>query len=210
MRHEKKYKIEELHLNIVLQAIRLHPAGFKKIFPDRCVNNIYFDTPSLTTYHHNVAGISTRNKFRVRWYSDDIFDIRKAQFEIKAKENQLGSKTVIPVADFSLNDLTTITHTVNQISGVYAPLRPVLINSYRRSYFGTSNQHFRVTVDRQLNYASMLTTSKFVRYNIEDAAVVLEIKYDESLDNAIDPIMQYFPFRQTKSSKYVTGVQLST
>ena len=41
MRYERKYKIENLSLSLVEQSIRLHPAGFRKIFPDRQVNNIF-------------------------------------------------------------------------------------------------------------------------------------------------------------------------
>ena len=59
MRYERKYKIENLSLPLVEQSVRLHPASFKKIFPDRQINNIYFDTADFRTYKDNVCLLYT-------------------------------------------------------------------------------------------------------------------------------------------------------
>ena len=45
---------------------------------------------------------------------------------------------------------------------------------------------------------------------IQDQGLVIELKYEEQFDNQTDRITQYFPFRLTKSSKYVTGVDLTS
>jgi len=87
-------------------------------------------------------------------------------------------------------------------------VRPVLLNSYQRSYFGTFDGKFRITIDWNLNYLSLLNGNSFRKYQHKENGVVVELKYDESLDNATDRIMQYLPFRQTKSSKYVNGISL--
>lgn len=193
---------------MVLQSIRLHPASFSKIYPDRQINNIYFDTPHLTTYRENVIGASERKKFRVRWYGFDPHLIEQPNLEIKMRHNQLGSKKVMPVEAFSLTMLDPITKTVQQKCHTHG-LRPVLMNSYNRSYFGTTDKKYRITVDTNLRYFSLLAANNFTQYNIKDAGIVLEIKYDEHIDDSTDRIINYLPYRQTKSSKYVTGVQLS-
>ena len=72
MRYERKYKVSDLHHHVILQTIRMHPAGLRKIYPDRQINNIYFDSTGLQCYHDNVDGIGERKKFRVRWYGDDV------------------------------------------------------------------------------------------------------------------------------------------
>ena len=211
MRYERKYRIENLHLNVILQSVRLHPAGFRRIYPDRQINNIYFDTPDLLTYKENVMGIAKRNKYRVRWYGYDTHRVRKPQFEIKHRHNQVGAKTICKVEAFSLDNLSEITQKVNSLSNDfrYAHLSPTLLNSYVRTYFGSYNRKFRVTVDSHLRYHSWLTGSKFVGYRIEEKSVfILEIKYDRAADVDIDYVMQYFPFRQTKNSKYVNGLDL--
>ena len=85
-------------------------------------------------------------------------------------------------------------------------LTPTLFNTYQRSYFGTSNGKFRITIDRDLAYHSMLTGDYFTRFSRKDDSVVLELKYEEGEDDAAQFVMQYLGFRQTKSSKYVTGM----
>jgi len=210
MRYELKYKFDHFSLDAVLQAVRLHPAGFRKAFPDRQINNIYFDTPSLTTLEDNVSGIANRKKFRVRWYGEDPMQIQSPRFEIKIKQNMLGAKEVQSVDAFSLEDLSVITKTVNQNSGMNHGLRPVLLNSYLRSYFSTSDDLFRITIDRDMRYHSLLMGHKFQQYMIRDKELIMELKYDEALDGRTDRITQHLPFRQTKSSKYVTGVYLTT
>ena len=208
MRYERKYKIENLSLSLVEQSIRLHPAGFRKIFPDRQVNNIYFDTSDWTTFKENVMGIAERKKFRVRWYGENLQAIKKPVFEIKIKSNQLGDKISYPIFPFQLSNLDILTKEVQKLSDAKVPLIPTLLNSYNRSYFGTPNGKFRITIDRKLRYFSLLNNSKFNAYRIQDEEIVLELKYDETLDLATDRITQHLPFRMTKSSKYVSGIEL--
>ncbi|MEO1514732.1 MAG: polyphosphate polymerase domain-containing protein [Bacteroidota bacterium] len=210
MRHERKYKVDDINLAVVKQVLRLHPASFRPLYPDRQINNIYFDSPDLTTYRENVNGISERKKFRLRWYGDDIRQIENPRFEIKKKSNQLGSKEILPVAAFSLDALENVTAEVNRLSRNTAALRPRLINAYRRSYFGTSDGRFRITIDEQVHYFSLLTARRFTRFNISDPAIIVELKYDAEEDgDSVQKVMQHLPFRQTKSSKYVNGVNMT-
>lgn len=210
MRHEKKYKSENLHPEIVRQVIRNHPASFRKIFPDRQINNVYFDTPNYMAYTENVDGVSERRKFRVRWYGDDVRIIRDPKLEIKIKSNQLGRKETFAVGDFTLDDFKQLNQEVSNHSQLRLQFIPTLINSYRRSYFGTSNGKFRITVDWDLRYFSLIRANRFTSYAIKEEATVLELKYDQAWDEKADPIMQYIPFRQTKSSKYVSGLNLTS
>jgi len=209
MRYERKYKVSDLNHHVILQSIRMHPVGLRKIFPDRQINNIYFDSNGLQCYHNNVHGISERKKFRVRWYGEDIFDIKNPNLEIKYRDSEVGSKGIFPVSDFELSNLKGITQEVNQVLDKRFALTPILLNSYNRSYYGTPDKKFRITVDRNLRYFSFLTANRFIRYMTTEEAVVMEIKYELEDDVHTDRITQHFPLRQTKSSKYVTGVQLT-
>lgn len=189
------------------QVIRNHPASFRKIFPDRQINNIYFDTPNISTYHENVMGIASRKKFRVRWYGQEHF-IQQPKLEIKIKDNQLGYKETYPTDAFSWQNLRSVVEQVNQLSSTEAVLSPTLANAYQRAYFGTPDGKFRITVDWELRYFSMLGSRQFTRYNLVDSGVVVELKYEEDQDAKVDRIQQFLPFRQTKSSKYVSGMNL--
>ena len=220
MRYERKYKAEHLDFALVQQMIRLHPVGFRKIFPDRQVNNIYLDTEDLTTYKENVMGIAERKKFRIRWYGDVNQNIQNPIFEIKIKNNLLGSKISKPFPIFDLSELcfnslgdlkspSELKLKVQQLAKAEQDLRPVLLNSYLRSYYGSPDGKFRITIDRHLRYFSILHSFSFKKYLLQDPGLVIELKYDEQLDNQTDRITQHLPFRLTKSSKYVTGVDLT-
>lgn len=208
MRYERKYKIESINPEVVRQIVINHPSSFRKIFPDRKVNNVYFDNFALSAYFDNVEGVPERRKLRVRWYGEDIFKIENPKLEIKIKSNQLGYKESYPVDAFELNDLGNLSKEIALKSKSYQIFQPTLINSYLRSYFGTTDGKYRITIDRKLQYFSLINARKFTRFQIEDEAVVLELKYDEHLDDAAAFILQYIPFRYSKSSKYVTGLNL--
>lgn len=187
----------------------MHPAGLRQIYPDRQINNIYFDSIGLQCYHDNVDGIAERKKFRVRWYGDDVRVIENPNLEIKYRVNEVGSKKIFPVADFQLFDLNNLNKEIHQVLENKYQLVPVLLNSYNRSYYGTPDGKFRITVDRNLRYFSFLSSNRFVRYTTEEHAVVMEIKYEMEDDVYTERVTQHFPLRQSKSSKYVTGVQLT-
>ena len=210
MRYERKYKVENISLDVVLQALRLHPSSFRTIYPDRRVNNIYFDTPDLNTYQDNVDGVADRKKYRVRWYSNDPTKINNPKFEIKIKSNQLGDKKTFDVQPFQINQTSDLQKEVIGLVNNCLALSPTLFNTYQRSYLGTSNGKFRITIDRDLGYHSMLNAQHFSRFSYKDNSIVIELKYDEVCDEEAQFVMQYLGFRQTKSSKYVSGMVLAT
>lgn len=210
MRYERKYRIEGLALPLILQSLRLHPASLRPIFSERQVNNIYFDTPGLITYKDNVAGLSQRKKYRVRWYADKVWQIEDPKLEIKTRNMELGNKETLPIDNFHLSNLNKLSKTVNslcpQAGGM---LCPVLLNSYRRLYFETSDRQFRLTLDYDLRYTPLLYTTYLYRHHYTESNVcILEIKYDTAFDDFSDRITQYLPYRRTKNSKYVTGIEL--
>ena len=209
MRFERKYKIDHLDYTVIEQALKIHPVGLRKIYPDRTINNIYFDTIHLKNYHDNVEGVAERQKVRIRWYGENPTLIKAPNLEIKTRLNEVGKKAIIPVPNFELYKLKMITRITNALLPQTPRLIPVLVNSYARSYYGTTDGKYRLTIDRDLRFFSLLNANRFTRFNITESAVVLEIKYDQEYDNTTDRITQFLPFRQTKSSKYVTGVQLT-
>ena len=57
-RYEMKYEVDPDIAHAIASIIHTHPAGFVKAFPDRWINNIYFDTVDFDTCQHNLDGIS--------------------------------------------------------------------------------------------------------------------------------------------------------
>ncbi|MEM8526147.1 MAG: polyphosphate polymerase domain-containing protein [Bacteroidota bacterium] len=206
-RFERKYEIEHFTPALVEQYISLHPAGFRRLFPDRVVNNIYFDTPNLLTFHQNIAGVNQRSKFRLRWYGKDYQKIEKSVFEVKMKHNELGSKQLYKLGAMDWKRTPQLHQDLLTLAPEFAVLRPSLYNCYLRSYFGTPNGKFRITIDRKMRFAM---PSQRPSFHLTNNNIIVEVKYKETEDQAADFILQHLPFRSTKSSKYVTGMLLTT
>jgi SPX domain protein involved in polyphosphate accumulation len=210
MRYERKYRIEGLSLPLILQSLRLHPASLRPIFAERQVNNIYFDTPGLVTYKNNVAGQAQRKKYRVRWYGNNVRHIESPQLEVKIRDMELGIKKTFPTELFHLSNLRKLSKEVNTLCPEAGTmLQPVLLNSYKRLYFASADRHFRLTVDYDLRYTPLLNNTYLNQHHYtEENVAILEIKYDAAFDDLSDRITQYIPYRRTKNSKYVTGIDL--
>ncbi len=203
MRYERKYRIEHLKWWQVEQLIKLHPAGLYRLYPDRSIHNIYFDTLGLTTFNENVIGIADRKKFRVRWYGDNVYNIQNPKLEIKIKTNQLGVKESFSIPAFSLQEIDQATQSIQNLKQVQTSLEPKLLNSYTRSYYSSPDQKFRLTIDRDMKYQH---PNNFINYHAHDNDTILEVKYDREYDDVSEYIFQHLPFRQTKNSKYVKGL----
>jgi hypothetical protein len=83
--------------------------------------------------------------------------------------------------------------------------RFALLNHYKRKYFLSACKKFRITIDSDLTYGEVLNQfdiSLFQKF--KDVFCILELKYD--IDKNVKDVATQFPFRLTKSSKYVMGV----
>lgn len=208
-RFERKYKVVGLEAETIRANLLLHPAGFRELYPDRRVNNIYFDTIELTTFNQNVEGVNQRKKFRMRWYGYDMKNLVSPQFEIKIKHNELGTKEVTACADIAFEEMDKITAFANAHSKNFAPLFPALLNSYERSYLSSADGRFRITIDSKLQYYSLMGQKIFKGYLHEESGIIVEVKYEEADDAKAGFVLQNLPYRHTKSSKYVNGVSMT-
>jgi len=85
---------------------------------------------------------------------------------------------------------------------------PVLLNRYVREYFISDDEKCRITLDRDLSFYRIHAGSNSfqIAHNVSDD-VIMEMKYDPSDEKTSVAVSQHFPFRVTKSSKYVIGIQ---
>ena len=214
-RYERKSYITELSEYEVEDILRTHPAIFSEIFIQRYVNNIYFDSFSFNNYYDNIEGNTDRVKIRVRWYGNLFGAIDKPTLEIKIKKGLLGKKISMPIKPFFLNKDTSVGDILasnaqlqDSLMFDFNSLEPSLMNQYLRKYYKSCNGHFRITVDtNQLFYGINKQNNFFLNQISDKKSVILELKYDEEYDSEASNITSIFPFRVTKNSKYVNGVQ---
>ena len=84
-RQEIKFKINSKEM---LQFTRHH--SLRRLFPDRVIESIYFDTVDLKFFRLSEEGITPRLKIRVRGYNDGDLN----NLEIKKTNNHHREKVV--------------------------------------------------------------------------------------------------------------------
>jgi hypothetical protein len=197
--------------------IALHPAAFREAYPERRVNNLYFDSLDLGCFGENLSGVSSRTKCRLRWYGDGV-TARRATLEFKGRRNLSGSKRRHEV-EFrtELGDLTFEEILRTTALGLPEAERArfdgmvgaVLLNHYRRRYFVSFDGRVRVTVDRDLAFYDQRSRpgpdTRF-RVNSPDV-IVFECKYASKDDAQTRKAISDLPARVTRCSKYALGVQ---
>lgn len=217
-RFERKFYVSGMNVQQIELIVKKNPAIFSEIFTERHVNNIYFDSLSLKNYFDNVDGNTNRKKIRIRWYGDMMGNIQKPVLEIKIRNGLLGTKLSYPISSFTLEDNFNTINILNDIESIDIPdyikmeinmCQPTLLNKYTRKYFLSADRRYRITIDtNQVFYRINPQYNYFQNRFKNDVHVILELKYNADSDDHVDKITKHFPFRLTKSSKYVTGLEL--
>ncbi|MBT4551733.1 polyphosphate polymerase domain-containing protein [bacterium] len=217
-RYERKFFISEHSRYEIEKNIKLHPAFFSEIYHQRYVNNIYFDSVNMEDYVSNVSGLASRKKVRIRWYGDLFGKIEKPVLEFKIKRGLVGTKQSYPLDSFVLNkdfNMKDIVEVINKaeveqrVKVELKALKPFLLNRYSRKYFQSVDKNFRLTIDSDLHFYKIDSYHNLFFHNFVDKTNnVLELKYNEEMDHRADTITNFLPYRMTRSSKYVSGVQV--
>lgn len=216
LRYERKFVIEGATLPQIEQVVRLNKGLFFEEFAPRRINNIYYDSPSLELYRQNVDGLSTRTKVRVRWYGETTGRVPKATLELKRKHGLLGAKDSIALPGFILDqhfnaqsgrELLRSTDKTLPFRDELDAMEPAMINYYSRKYFRSADRKVRVTLDYDLGFIKFNHHwNEFLVRLKAPPFVVLEVKYPDEANDIAATLASSMPFRMTKMSKYVFGL----
>jgi len=216
MRYERKIPIICPDVKIIRHQVRLHPAGFREIYHSREINNIYFETPSLDCGMANVEGERNRWKIRIRWYGLFFTKISSPRLELKIKQDHLGYKKRFSLPPFTvkkqfdtkrLRVLMLHSSIPKQLRDIIMVMHPVLVNSYLRTYFLSTDSRFRLTLDSDLMWGSIPSSGSGIIHRQREAnSVILELKYDRDNDDDAETITNKFPWRVSKNSKYINAL----
>lgn len=216
-RYERKFFVSELTKYEIESIVRLNPAMFSEIYHPRFVNNLYFDSSNMKLYFDTVDGLKDRMKVRIRWYGDLFGIIEKPILELKIKNGLLGRKERFPLIPFSIGKGFQLDTIIDVFKRAEIPdvlkldlisLEGSLLTRYRRQYFQSSNRKYRLTIDSETEFYQIRSRhNNFLHSSVDLVNTVVELKYDESEDQYVKRILNYFPFRLTKSSKYVNGIE---
>ena len=217
LRYERKFLVNDYSASEIEQMLKYHPAGFKELFYQRRINNIYFDTLGFESYYGNVEGDTERSKTRIRWYGDTFGAINKSTLEFKIKSGLLGKKNTFALSPFTVNinfskqEIVQVLSTGNvptQIKNNLLSMQPSLLNSYIRKYFISDDKKFRLTIDQELSYYRIAYFGNtFLNKSVDHRSVVVELKYDAQYETTAKEIGNHLPFAMTKNSKYLQGIE---
>tara|TARA_Y100000589_G_scaffold331705_1_gene386478 strand:+ start:48 stop:677 length:630 start_codon:yes stop_codon:yes gene_type:complete len=203
-------------INYVDLIIKTIPLCFKEIHHKRIINNIYFDDLEYQSYLANINGLSMRDKVRLRWYGE-IYGNINSILEIKRKKGLVGTKFNYKIHPFYFqknsniklikkNILSNIENSHN-LKEFLKYSYPTLLNSYVRKYYETFNKDFRITVDSRLkNFSINNATGQHTENNLTESFNILELKYLSTKESDASIISNFLPFRMTKFSKYIYGI----
>jgi hypothetical protein len=217
-RYERKCQVTELTLHQIQLIVKLHPKLFHSPYPPRYVNSIYLDTADLENYQANVLGYTNRRKVRLRWYGESFGEIAKPMLEIKIKQGLVGTKQAFPLTSMTIDchvcdDIVHHTLSNSDLPRIVQlelqNMHMVLLNRYYRHYYVSYDGDFRVTIDSELAFYKINSAfgNLFLHRQLSRSEVIVEIKYAEEQEPSADRVINFFPFRVTRSSKYVQGVE---
>ena len=179
------------------------------------IRSIYFDNSDDKALREKVDGIAKREKFRIRYYNDDLSFIT---LEKKMKINNLCLKYDSPITEAELRkllqgDLEWMKERqdglINELYAkmIYQRLRPRVLVSYIREPYIYPPGNVRITFDSSVR--TSLFNQDFLPEKLSDISatdspkdMILEVKYDAFLPGIIQDIIQVKNLRQQAFSKY--------
>jgi len=187
-RHEIKFLINSKEKREFINKNQL-----EKLFPDRIVESVYFDTEDLQFFNLSEEGITPRFKIRIRGYNNKKLD----NLEIKTTNNYHREKVTIKKFIFDNYEL----HKKLKKIGIKQTVQKKIRVKYLRSYYKLKNIG-RITLDRNIEFLSpneSFHNSKKIKQNI------LEVKVQrENIDkNFIEKIIN---LKESRFSKYCIGI----
>ncbi len=210
---DKRIELKEVFkpsdYNYLIKAILLSKYCFKKAYPRRNINSIYFDTFDYASFNDSIEGSSIRSKTRLRWYGNSKAKT-KAVLEVKEKQGHLSWKKLF-------KDIYTVSPSENSwekfIQYRFEPesvdtklfgLQPKSLVTYNREYYCSFDGSVRLTIDQKLR---SFNQSNFTGPNLKFSTphfgfLIFEIKVPILKQYIIKEVLKDLPFSAKRFSKY--------
>lgn len=212
-RYEVKMALDEEQLADARSRMPSAAQAMRRQHPPRWINSVYFDTDQLDTYWANLAGASEREKVRLRWYGE-AQPSGTVRFEVKRKVAVYGWKLMqaLPAPDLQepwAELVRGLERALRPDLGVWLRMhpRPILFNRYRREYYASFDGRVRITLDSDNGvYDQSGPRPNLHRRMPGGGTAVLEGKAAWRDRELLEVVLQSFPYRVTRNSKYLNGV----
>ena len=214
-RNELKYIISKDMAEVLKQRLSLiMDVDSNSVNSDNSysIRSLYFDDEDSSAYYEKMDGVEFRKKYRIRIYN---FDDKFIRLECKYKHDNMTSKDQMlltreecsKIIDGKIDELSLDKDNLLKqflVDTRLNKLKPSIIVDYNRLAYTYHVSEVRVTFDSKISsglYNYDLFDSDATTYKvIDDNEVVLEVKFNEILPEAIAIILTTVPtFRQAYS-----------
>lgn len=212
LRHELKLVSDEASYPELRMALRLERSAIRTLHPARLVQSLYLDTPFQRALEENLAGLSVREKVRLRWYGAETGVVR-CRLERKCRENSLGWKETRPLeAPLRLGGeerRTLMDELARRVDprwrALLAGLEPAQWVRYLREYFTSADRRVRLTLDRELAFFDQRRLARLAdtERTPSPRVLVLELKCAPADLDAAREIIARLPIPLGRCSKFV-------
>ena len=187
-RHEIKFIINKKEKINFINKNHLN-----KIFPDRIVESIYFDTKDLQFFSLSEEGVTPRFKIRLRGYNNE----KPSNLEIKKTKNYHREKIILKNFQFNSFEL----HKTLKSMGINNIVDQKIRVKYLRSYYELKDLG-RITMDENIEF---FYPSKEFRNPKKINKIILEVKIQrKEIDkNYVEKIIN---LKESRFSKYCVGI----
>ena len=187
-RHEIKFIINKKEKINFINKNHLN-----KIFPDRIVESIYFDTKDLQFFSLSEEGVTPRFKIRLRGYNNE----KPSNLEIKKTKNYHREKIVLKNFQFNSFEL----HKTLKNMGINNIVDQKIRVKYLRSYYELKDLG-RITMDENIEF---FNPSNEFRNPKKINKIILEVKIQrKEIDkNHVEKIIN---LKESRFSKYCVGI----
>jgi hypothetical protein len=215
LRYEVKMVAQAAFYSKLRMFMRIDQSALTTLYPARRIQSVYFDTWKNQALEENLAGISHREKVRLRWYGEDTRGVH-GTLERKVRENMLGWKGLLDIPvdldvegvnrrDFAKSLRPYLTEEWQDV--LNKNLLPVQWIAYDREYYATDagTGPIRITVDRQLRTCDQRMrrrlSSRFPSPTPD--VMIVEAKCAEADYDELKKLMSRFPMQIDRCSKFV-------
>ena len=205
-RIEKKFIINSIYDDNIINLIQ-NRIGFKEIYEERQINNIYLDDFNLSRFYANIDGNFLKEKWRLRWYEETFGSNKIVTLEQKSRAGNVQFKKTEITSKVNIfnNMMTNIFY--EKLPVKLKNLYIINFNKYNRRYFANKDKSIRITVDKNVSYSNIFKEKIFkINKTYKDKRIILEIKSVVNNEELLQNICQNLPLRVSRNSKYINGI----
>jgi len=191
-RYEIKFDISEYKQHEIIKDYKL-----VKLYPQRIIDSIYFDTINYDYFYDSEEGQVPRKKIRIRNYNKGKI------YSLEFKFTNFHHREKIVFNNFTYN-YQNLLRRIKELH-IHDLIYPNLLVNYTRQYYSSSIG--RITIDKNISYQKVDNYFKPTSAALHDHKTILEVKIQKDFFDK-NKVLKFFNFKESRNSKYCNGINV--